>query len=252
MKIKERFASVHPGVEGPGSAQDRAGQTRGRLATPSLNTVMVLAALALAGQMARAEEDALQKLQMKADRFARKVLEETSVKKTIRAFKEVAQKRAGIPEVYYDKVVTLARDYLETSEEGPFSGSARMLLCGTESCKTAAEALEERLAQGHDKGQVYPVGGDVSIPRRLSTPQPRFTTIARAARVQGAVTLKAIIDDEGGVTVVEILKGLPMGLTEMAVATVEQWKFKPAVREGEPVAVDYTLAMNFRLGGFGF
>ena len=91
------------------------------------------------------------------------------------------------------------------------------------------------------------VGGDVQPPVKLSAPSPQYTEIARKARIQGVVIVEAIIDKDGEVTNVKILKGLPMGLDTAAADAVKRWKFKPATLNGKPVAVIYNLTVNFRL-----
>ncbi len=91
------------------------------------------------------------------------------------------------------------------------------------------------------------VGGDVKPPEKLVAPSPQYTEIARKARIQGVVIVEAIIDKEGSVTNVKILKGLPMGLDSAAADAVQKWKFKPATLNGKPVAVIYNLTVNFRL-----
>lgn len=91
------------------------------------------------------------------------------------------------------------------------------------------------------------VGGDVAPPEKVTAPQPQYTEIARKARVQGVVIVQAIIDKEGNVTNVKVLKGLPMGLEEEAVKAIKRWKFKPATLNGKPVDVYYNLTVNFRL-----
>jgi TonB family protein len=91
------------------------------------------------------------------------------------------------------------------------------------------------------------VGGDVKPPERVYAPQPTYTEIARKARIQGVVIVQAIIDREGNVTNVKVLKGLPMGLEEAAVEAMKQWKFKPATLNGKPVTVYYNLTVNFKL-----
>ncbi|MCM2268525.1 MAG: TonB family protein [Thermoanaerobaculia bacterium] len=91
------------------------------------------------------------------------------------------------------------------------------------------------------------VGGDVKPPERVFAPQPTYTEIARKARIQGVVIVQAIIDREGNVTNVKVLKGLPMGLEEAAVEAMKQWKFKPATLNGRPVTVYYNLTVNFKL-----
>ncbi len=91
------------------------------------------------------------------------------------------------------------------------------------------------------------VGGNVRAPEKITYPQPAYTEIARKARIQGVVIVQAIIDKQGNVTNVKVLKGLPMGLEEAAVEAIKTWKFKPATLNGKPVAVYYNLTVNFKL-----
>ena len=91
------------------------------------------------------------------------------------------------------------------------------------------------------------VVGDVRPPEKLFAPQPQYTEIARKARISGVVIVQAIIDKQGNVTNIKVLKGLPMGLEEAAVDAMKQWKFKPATLNGRPVTVYYNLTVNFKL-----
>jgi periplasmic protein TonB len=61
------------------------------------------------------------------------------------------------------------------------------------------------------------------------------------------VIVEAIIDKDGKVTNVRVLKGLPMGLDQAAVDAVKNWRFRPATLNGRPVSVYYSLTVNFRL-----
>jgi protein TonB len=96
------------------------------------------------------------------------------------------------------------------------------------------------------EGPIY-VGGDVQPPEKVTAPQPQYTEIARKARVQGVVIVQAIINKEGDVTNVKVLKGLSMGLDDEAVKAIKKWKFKAATLNGKPVDVYYNLTVNFRL-----
>ena len=91
------------------------------------------------------------------------------------------------------------------------------------------------------------IQGDVQPPERIHSPQPRYTEEARKARIQGVVILQAVIDALGNVSRIEVVKGLPEGLEESAVATVRSWKYKPATHEGKPVPVYMNLTITFSL-----
>lgn len=91
------------------------------------------------------------------------------------------------------------------------------------------------------------VGGAVKKPEILFKTQPRYTELARRAGIQGLVVLKAVIDERGYVTNLEIERGQPMGLDQAAVEAVRTWRFKPATLHGRPVKVYYYLTVNFQL-----
>jgi len=89
------------------------------------------------------------------------------------------------------------------------------------------------------------VGGEVRAPVKIYGPLPPYSEAARLARVQGVVLLETVIDPSGSVVDIQVLKGLSSGLTESAVQTVSQWKFRPATQAGEPVAVYYVVTISF-------
>ena len=91
------------------------------------------------------------------------------------------------------------------------------------------------------------VSGNITQPVKIFAPNPQYTEEARQARIQGVVIVQAIIDCRGVVTDVNVLQGLPLGLTEAAVAAIIQWRFEPATVDGRPVSVFFNLTVNFRL-----
>jgi protein TonB len=91
------------------------------------------------------------------------------------------------------------------------------------------------------------VGGNVKAPVIITRVDPDYTEIARKARIAGVVIIEAVIDKQGNVTEARILKPLPMGLDQQALAAIRQWKFRPGTLNGQPVAVYYNLTVNFRL-----
>jgi protein TonB len=96
-------------------------------------------------------------------------------------------------------------------------------------------------------GPVFQLTGDISPPEKIYFPSPRYTEEGRQARIQGVVILEAVVDALGDVKRVKVLKGLPFGLSEEAVATAQQWKFRPAMRGGQPVSVYLNLTIRFSL-----
>jgi protein TonB len=94
---------------------------------------------------------------------------------------------------------------------------------------------------------VRPAPVEVQPPVRLVTPLPSYTQDAWVAGVQGDVLVRARIDREGTVADVKVLRGLPYGLTEAAVAAVRRWKFRPASIDGEPVSADHDMSIRFSL-----
>lgn len=91
-------------------------------------------------------------------------------------------------------------------------------------------------------------GQDMLPPIKMYGPNPTYTPEAREARIQGTVIVRMVIDRVGEVTSVELVQGLPHGLDQAALAAVRRWRFKPArLADGRPLAVYYTLTVNFKL-----
>ena len=96
-------------------------------------------------------------------------------------------------------------------------------------------------------GDVLSVGGLVSEPIPIYSPEPAYSEEARKAKFQGIVMLWVIVDEQGMVRNVQISKHLGMGLDEEAVKTVSTWRFKPAMRQGVAVPVRAQVEVSFRL-----
>lgn len=94
---------------------------------------------------------------------------------------------------------------------------------------------------------IYSPGNGVSAPVPLYKPEPPYSEEARKSKYQGTVNLWIVVDSQGRVSDVRIVKPLGMGLDEKAVETVRTWKFKPAMRSGAPVAVRVMVEIAFRL-----
>lgn len=101
-------------------------------------------------------------------------------------------------------------------------------------------------APAADPGPVR-IGGTVQPPVRTRFVQPRYTEMGRRGRIEGTVILDTVIDTAGRVVDIDVLKGLPLGLTEEAVEAVSRWHFEPTSVDGRPVAVAYVVTVRFNL-----
>jgi TonB family protein len=96
----------------------------------------------------------------------------------------------------------------------------------------------------------YPVAGrdGMGMPGVLSSQAPDVPPAARKGRVRGTVVLVAVIEANGDLGAVEVVRGAPFGLTDAAIACVHRWKFEPARgKDGKPVAVVQTIEIAFNL-----
>jgi periplasmic protein TonB len=90
------------------------------------------------------------------------------------------------------------------------------------------------------------VGGQIKAPSKLKDVAPKYSDMARQARVQGVVVLECVISPDGRVTNVKVLRGSPL-LDASAVEAVKQWVYSPTLLNGQPVAVIMTVTVNFKL-----
>ena len=96
-------------------------------------------------------------------------------------------------------------------------------------------------------GGAYRVGGGVSAPTVLFQVEPEYSEEARKAKYNGEVTLTVVVDATGRVKNVQVVRGVGMGLDEKAIEAVSKWKFKPGMKNGQPVAVMANIVVTFRL-----
>ncbi len=96
-------------------------------------------------------------------------------------------------------------------------------------------------------GGVFKVGGGISAPQAIATPDPEYTDAARRAKTQGTCTLWLIVDAAGHPRDIRVVHGLGFGLDAKAMEAVQQWRFDPALKDGRPVAVQISIEVEFKL-----
>jgi len=96
-------------------------------------------------------------------------------------------------------------------------------------------------------GGVYRVGGGISAPTAISSPDPDYTEEARRAKKQGTCVLWLIVDSSGHPRDIRVARGLGFGLDAKALEAVKQWRFQPALKDGRPVDVQISVEVEFHL-----
>jgi len=87
----------------------------------------------------------------------------------------------------------------------------------------------------------------VRPPRCSYCPPPEYTDPARAVKFNGTVILQLTVSDQGQTADAKVVRGLPYGLNQSAIAAVRRWQFQPATRNGEPVTCMVMMEASFRL-----
>jgi protein TonB len=118
----------------------------------------------------------------------------------------------------------------------------------------AAASSTTNIFQSHSATVVHP---DVKGPMRISSgviaamllrnTNPVYPAIAKAAGVQGAVTLQATISKSGTIENLRAVSGPPM-LQQAAMDAVKTWVYRPYLLDGQPVEVETTVQVIFSLG----
>jgi periplasmic protein TonB len=78
--------------------------------------------------------------------------------------------------------------------------------------------------------------------------QPQYPALARQARVQGTVVLRAVISRDGRIENLQVISGHPL-LLKSAEDAVRQWRYRPYYLNNEPVEVETQVTVNFTLSG---
>jgi TonB family protein len=102
---------------------------------------------------------------------------------------------------------------------------------------------------GGTGGGAYRPGAGITLPQVLREVKPAYTADAMRAKVQGSVWLECIVMPDGSVGEVKVTRSLDpiFGLDQEAIKAAKMWRFKPGMRQGEPVPVIITIELTFTL-----
>ncbi|MDP9122547.1 MAG: TonB family protein, partial [Acidobacteriota bacterium] len=160
--------------------------------------------------------------------------------------------------VHYAEAVEAARQSLQEAPDGEAAGQARIALCLSRLAGKLpghGEAADSRGDAGlaSAEGHLLPPDGvpgvlrigDVVEGETVKMPMKLHVQGPHSQAVNGVVVIGAIIDAEGCVTDVTILRKFNSTLDQEAMVAVKSWVFKPAQLAGKPVKVFYAVTVNF-------
>lgn len=161
--------------------------------------------------------------------------------------------------IFHDLVVappTIPAGVSHVVDQGSPQDSAPCAVCvpGGTGTLSGTNPLFDSIGTGTN---IVPPAPPPSRPPRISTimegnliyrVQPLYPPLARAARIQGAVVLRAIISRNGTIENLQTISGHPM-LVGAARDAVRQWRYRPYILNGDPVEVETQVTVNFSLSG---
>ena len=80
----------------------------------------------------------------------------------------------------------------------------------------------------------------------ISRIEPRYPPLAIQTKTEGTVYLHAIISRDGRITSLDVISGHPL-LVQAALEAVRQWRYRPTMLNGEPVEVETSITVIFKL-----
>src|SRR6185503_6576339 len=100
-------------------------------------------------------------------------------------------------------------------------------------------------AKDQQRPDVHGPGNGVVMPRPVREVKPRYTVDAMRAKIQGSVLLECVVETNGTVRQVEVVRSLDSryGLDEAAIEAAKQWRFEPGTKDGAPVRVLVTIEL---------
>ena len=87
----------------------------------------------------------------------------------------------------------------------------------------------------------------LTAPVAMTKVDPAYPPDVLRDRIEGTVTLYAIIRADGTVNNIRVLDSLDSRLDENAIHALAAWHFRPGTKNGEPVPVEAVVQIPFRM-----
>ena len=140
----------------------------------------------------------------------------------------------------YDRAKELAATAKAAADKAASEATTARATADAEVARKAKAAAARRA----QLAKAVRVGGEVRPPIKIKDVPPVYPAIAQSARVQGDVVIEATIDEEGKVADAKVVKSVPL-LDQAALDAVQQWQYRPSLKNGVPTAVVMTVTVRF-------
>ncbi len=97
------------------------------------------------------------------------------------------------------------------------------------------------------KPQIYHIGGKVTGPVLIAYPAGKPSQETKPTKDQGTSLLSVVIDAHGMPQDVQVMRSVSKDLDKKAIDILNKYRFKPAMKGNEPVAVGLMMQVNFKL-----
>jgi len=124
-----------------------------------------------------------------------------------------------------------------------------LIILVTFNASAAAQSSDQAVAVKECSGRIYEPKEVTVRPKFGQRPPPSLTPEAIEHNVRGLVILSAVLCRNGRVTDIQVIKGLPFGITEKAIEAARQINFTPAEKDGETVSEVIRLEYEFHYLG---
>jgi TonB family C-terminal domain len=102
-------------------------------------------------------------------------------------------------------------------------------------------------ASGSDADHLVDITAEIRQPVLTHKVEPVYPALAIKSHIQGYVVLEAVVGKEGKVGKIKVLRSPNSLLTAAAIDAVQRWLYKPAVLNGHPISVYFTVTVKFEL-----
>ncbi len=161
----------------------------------------------------------------------------------------------GAGTVVYNKVVKVQGEFLPR-EPAIYENGRRILTATVDTIDgipaTATELTPNKEATPVNTAKRIEINSGVAAGQLQKVVRPVYPQDAKGSQIQGTVVLKCSIGTDGHVPDMSVIDEPSPSLIESAMWAVSQWEYKPYVLNGEPVAVDTTINVVFKLGSNSF